>query len=293
MEPTLLKARPAVKRHGGKSYLARRIIARFPPHRVYVEPFAGGLSCLLNKPPSPVEVASDLDAGLMHFYRVLTCQADAFLARLPDPGPTLEAFATCFRAASGTPTDEVDRAVKFLVRHRLSRGAMGRALAWADRARGKTHPDGPLPDLASSWRSIREALPGLADRLRGVDFRLALAVEVVRELDAPDALLYCDPSYLPATRTARKAYAHEMTEADHVELLEALSACRGSVVLSGYPSALYDDVLGGWGRIAFDMPNHAGQGRGKQRRTEVLWLKPDRSLTRRSARAQLVLPFAR
>ena len=31
---------------------ARRIIARFPGHRVYVEPFAGGLSCLLNKPRS-------------------------------------------------------------------------------------------------------------------------------------------------------------------------------------------------------------------------------------------------
>src|SRR3954471_4640512 len=100
MKPTPLKARPAVKRHGGKSYLARRIIAHFPPHRVYVEPFAGGLSCLLNKPRSAVEVASDLDAGLMHFYRVLTRRTDSFMARLPDPGPTLEAFTACFRNAS-------------------------------------------------------------------------------------------------------------------------------------------------------------------------------------------------
>jgi len=29
---TTAKLRPAVKRHGGKAYLARRIIARFPGH---------------------------------------------------------------------------------------------------------------------------------------------------------------------------------------------------------------------------------------------------------------------
>ena len=49
---TTAKLRPAVKRHGGKAYLARRIIARFPGHETYVEPFAGGPSVLLNKPPA-------------------------------------------------------------------------------------------------------------------------------------------------------------------------------------------------------------------------------------------------
>jgi DNA adenine methylase len=55
--------RPAVKRHGGKHYLARRIIARLPGHRAYVEPFAGGLSVLINKRPCPIEVAGDLHPG--------------------------------------------------------------------------------------------------------------------------------------------------------------------------------------------------------------------------------------
>jgi hypothetical protein len=38
---------------------------------------------------------------------------------------------------------------------------------------------------------------------------------------------------------------HEMSEADHVELLRVLRTCTGKVMLSGYPSQLYDDTLKG------------------------------------------------
>src|SRR5262245_40912751 len=65
------KLRPPVKRHGGKAYLARRIAALFPPHEVYLEPFVGGGSVLLNKGPAPYEFAGDLDAELVNFWEVL------------------------------------------------------------------------------------------------------------------------------------------------------------------------------------------------------------------------------
>ena len=48
--------RPPVKWHVGKRYLARRIVGNFPPHKVYLEPFGGGASVLLNKTPAAVEV---------------------------------------------------------------------------------------------------------------------------------------------------------------------------------------------------------------------------------------------
>ena len=35
-----------LKTHGGKRYLAERLVALMPPHTHYVEPFAGGLSVL-------------------------------------------------------------------------------------------------------------------------------------------------------------------------------------------------------------------------------------------------------
>jgi DNA adenine methylase len=107
-----------------------------------------------------------------------------------------------------------------------------------------------------------------------VEIRRANAPELIREFDGPDTLHYCDPPYLPSTRTARDTYRHEMTAADHAELLELLVHCRGTVVLSGYRSPLYDRRLVGWERLTFDLPNHSGQGRSKERRSEILWIKP-------------------
>jgi DNA adenine methylase len=69
-----------------------------------------------------------------------------------------------------------------------------------------------------------------------------------------------------------KAYLHEMTEADHLRLVETITRCRGVVALSGYANPLYDRALSSWTRHEFNMPNHAGQGDTKERRVEVLWV---------------------
>ena len=61
-----------LKWHGGKHYLARRIVELMPSHLHYVEPYAGGLAVLLVKDPTGVsEVVNDLDGRLMGFWRVL------------------------------------------------------------------------------------------------------------------------------------------------------------------------------------------------------------------------------
>jgi DNA adenine methylase len=253
-----------VKTHGGKAYLARRIIGRFPTHRTYVEPFAGGLSVLLNKPRAAVEVASDLNGDLIGLYHVLQAHPAA-LAGVLAPLPYTE--TTFAQALSWLASDDpIDRAVGLLVRNRFSRGGLGERFAWSDRLRGGR------PGDENAWLTIRAELTRVSDRLRGVEICQAPAVEVIREHDGLDVLHYCDPPYLHSTRTARDTYRFEMTTAEHVELLDVLSDCRGTVVVSGYPSPLYNARLVGWRRITFDMPNHSGQGRSKQRREEVIWI---------------------
>ena len=72
MMVTPSRPRPPLKYHGGKHYLAAKIVALMPPHTHYVEPFAGGLSVLLAKDPDGVsEVVNDLDGRVSNFWRVL------------------------------------------------------------------------------------------------------------------------------------------------------------------------------------------------------------------------------
>jgi DNA adenine methylase len=72
MTETIEPTRGAIMGYfGSKHRLAERLIALMPPHRGYVEPFAGSLSVLARKPASPIEVVNDLNADLMTFWRVL------------------------------------------------------------------------------------------------------------------------------------------------------------------------------------------------------------------------------
>lgn len=79
-------------------------------------------------------------------------------------------------------------------------------------------------------------------------------------------LVYLDPPYLHATRVKRKMYRHEMTDDDHRELLRVVQTLRCGVMLSGYPSKMYDQALTGWERHTRRVMT-----RGHTWRTEVLW----------------------
>jgi site-specific DNA-adenine methylase len=78
-------------------------------------------------------------------------------------------------------------------------------------------------------------------------------------------LIYSDPPYLQHTRTSGRRYRFDYGEADHIELLELLKRLPCNVILSGYPSALYDELLGDWRDLELQVMNQAGV------RTEKLW----------------------
>ncbi|WP_241169246.1 DNA adenine methylase [Serratia marcescens] len=79
-------------------------------------------------------------------------------------------------------------------------------------------------------------------------------------------LIYADPPYLPETRTSRARYRHEYTVDDHRRLIDVLRTMPANVMISGYPSALYDELLGDWRSIQFQVMTRGGP------RTEQLWM---------------------
>jgi DNA adenine methylase len=270
---TVTKLTPPLKWHGGKGAfngkLARWIVGLMPPHLHYVEPYAGGLSVLLAKDPEGVsEVVNDLDGRLMTFWRVLGEPAlfEQFRRRVEAIPLSRAAWQEAQAHTYGT--DRLADAVAFFVCCRQS--LAGRMKGWTSLTRTRTRRG--RNGNVSEWVG---AVTGLADvhaRLWGrVAFESMPALQLIRREDGPGTLFYLDPPYLPRTRTARKVYALEMIEADHAELLALVGRLQGKVMLSGYPSELYDRALAGWTRHTFDLPNNAAGGAKKDRETEVLW----------------------
>ena len=78
-----------------------------------------------------------------------------------------------------------------------------------------------------------ERLLAVAERMRSVQIEHDDALKVIRRFDGPNTLHYCDPPYVPQTRTSGSGYAHELSVDGHQALLEALLEVQGKVVLSG------------------------------------------------------------
>jgi len=259
--------RPPVKWHGGKYYLAKRIVSLFPPHRIYLEAFGGAASVLLNKHPVDVEAYNDLDLKITRLFRILQKEGRQFVERVQFVPYSEYEFESAAHYPAGA--SDLDKAVCDFIRWRQSFG--GRGSTWSyttKRARG-----GMAGDVNAWWTAI-EQLPEIIDRLKRVQILSQAAAEAIRRFDHPEALIYCDPPYVHETRApnSRDVYGIEMTEREHYELGEVLNACVSKVIISGYPSALYEDIFSTWRRVEFDIANHAAGGRKKSRKRETLWL---------------------
>lgn len=82
-------------------------------------------------------------------------------------------------------------------------------------------------------------------------------------------LVYCDPPYLiSARRSPRQLYRCGLEERDHVELLGTLKALPCMVLISGYESSLYLEMLSRerWRLVTFQTMTRGGQSA-----TEYLW----------------------
>ena len=260
--------RPPVKWHGGKHYLCHRIIKHFPPHTTYVEPFGGAASVLLNKDVVPVEIYNDLDARITRLFRVLRENGDEF-RRLLSLTPYSEVE---FKNAAKQADDvsEIERARRDFVRWRQSLGGRADSFSFTlHRVRRG------MADCVSGYLSVIDSeLPRIIERIRRVQIVCRGASDVVRAWDGPDTLFYCDPPYLHETRHSgsRDVYGYEMSESEHRQLARVLEKCRGKVVLSGYPSALYDGLYGHWRTVKIEIANHASGSKTKSRMQEVLWM---------------------
>lgn len=253
---------------GGKTRQAERIASLLPPHEHYVEPFAGSLAVLLAKPRSAMETVNDIDGDLMTFWRVLRDQ--------PEDLTRMCALTPHSRAEQQAAYDlddmsDLERARRVWVVLSQGRGATLRRTGW----RFYSNPANSTLSMPGYLNAYVDRILPAAERIAGVSLECRDALDIISTYGThPDVLLYCDPPYLGCTRAVN--YRHEITsDDDHRALGEALRACKATVVLSGYPSPLYDEMFGDWHRIESSAWTGNGIRNGASKvdgnRVEVLW----------------------
>jgi DNA adenine methylase len=234
-----------------------------------VEPYAGAASVLMRKQRSRAELINDLDDRIVNVFRVLRdpVQAQELRRRME-----LTAYArTEFDASYDEPTDAVDDALKMLCLSFMGQGSdsVTRGHRTGFRSSLRNREGGAL--ASHDWAGWPSQIPVFVERLQGVTIERGEALQVILRMDSPTTLLYVDPPYLSSTRnpTRKHGYRHEMTDEDHVRLAEVLREVEGMVVISGYASALYDELYGDWTR----RETNTAADRGREA-TEVVWLNP-------------------
>lgn len=262
MTPT----RPVLRWHGGKWMLAPWIIGHFPAHRYYTEAYGGAASVLIRKQRCEVEVYNDLDLNVVGLMRILRDDVlSAKLLKLIRLTPfARDEFEETYKTSSADP---LERARLFVVRSFFGFGSSACTEPYRTGFRAGSIHSGT--HAVKDWVGYPDALLAVIERVRGVVIENLPALEVIEKHDLPDTLHYVDPPYLHSTRKKwqDKNYRHEMTDVDHRALAALLNRVRGGVVLSGYPSPLYEELYAGWHRV--ERPSLAD---GARKRVEVLWI---------------------
>jgi DNA adenine methylase len=257
--------KPPFSYYGGKTNLADLIVSLLPEHQHYIEPFAGSLAVLFAKPPSKMETVNDLDGDLMNFWTQLRDNGEGLQRAC-----ALTPHSRAEHAAATEPvSDDLERARRTWVRLTQGRSSSMRTTGW----RHFSKPDGTSLGFPKYLAGYVDRMTELIDRLHHVSLECRPALDLIEKYGRErDSLIYLDPPYLGSVRT--RNYRHELTsESDHGDLLEAAKGCKASVVISGYPSPLYDSLLSDWARV--DVDTKTGNGKGDQRRVEVLWANRD------------------
>lgn len=258
---------PAFRYLGGKFRIGPWVIQKMPPHRVYVEAFGGSAGIMLQKPRAAVEVYNDLDGDVVSFFRTVR---DPELRRRLIEAVELTPYSRAeFREAWESASNPVERARRLLIRSQMGFGAAG---ATKNRTGFRAYSGTGTCKDRQVWTSMPDRISAVGVRFTGVVIEQRDALQVMRAHDSAETLHYVDPPYIHGVRVGVRYYRHEMTDAQHLELLRGVMELKGMVMLSGYMSDMYATHLREWG-LCRRRARIAGR-RGTAIRTECLWINP-------------------
>lgn len=204
---------------GGKRRLAPQLIELLPPHRTYVEPFAGGAQVFFHKEPSKVEVLNDLDAEVINFYRVCQFHHEELLRYLRFAIVSRRQYELFKRQDPSLLTD-VQRAARFIY---LQKNSFGGKIE----GRGQNYHICVSKPSNYNVERLPQLIDAVAERLSRVQLESQPYEKILEAYDRQETLFYCDPPYVGV-----KLYKFNFPDQAFHEMAERLAGIHGKFLLS-------------------------------------------------------------
>lgn len=262
--PVLLEhpVSPPFRYQGGKFIARRKILGLAPPHKVFVESFAGAGNVLLAKPPSEVEVLNDKDPRIMNVHRGLKKEKAVWHMT-----PQRKKWEEIRHKA---PEERTPEEQAYLIE--FSYGGK------VNERRANYHASGRNGDLDTG---------ALHDRLRDVIMVNDDFATVMKKWDSEETLHYLDPIYNDGKSNVSNYNEASVTPADVAMVANKM---KGKVMVSYPDSPPVRAAFSGrkWRKQHIEVirsmqtagKSHGGQKLGKYRERELLLTNFDPSRIR-------------
>lgn len=232
----LKKSRAFLKWAGGKYNLVDAISLQLPKAPLLVEPFVGAGSVFLNT-DYPEYLLNDINVDLIHLYQLLQTQPAKFVADargLFVQSSNEKSSYLSFREEFNQSTDSYQRSLLFLYLNRHGYNGLCRY-----NSSGKFNV--PFGSYKKPYFPEAE-LWFFAEKAQKAKFVCMGYNELMQQINSP-AVVYCDPPYVPLSRTASfTSYAKNSFDLDdQAELANLAENCQSrgvSVVISNHDTTL-------------------------------------------------------
>ena len=247
-------ARPPVSYWGGKFNARRKIVEKMPPHKTYVEPFAGGANVLLAKPPSQREVIGDKNPAIMKVHRSVKAKAQVWKMS--------PSRAKWEKIRHTPPSQRSAEDQAYLLRHSFS----GQGRNYVNHYRGRDSDTGKAHDREKDVFMV------------GTDFATTM-----QRWDSEQTLHYLDPPYV------KGGQEYEVTGVTPARVAQVAGKMKGKVMVSYDDRPEVRKAFKGkkWrqNRISFlYRGNKSSKNQNKVQNTELLITNYDIGKTRTSTR---------
>lgn len=267
---------------GGKFMVMKELMSAFPTDVcAYTEPFMGSgvvtLECInyYNK----VE-ASDKDPYIVNLHQ--TMQGEEWqkvinlFSELPNDPDIFHYFIDQKKKEKddGRKIGDLDHVYAatrelFLITYSFNAARVSH--------RESRHPERLWEAERRARRRLEERAPEVHRKLQGISIREADALEVLAEKGTErDRFIYLDSPYLPETLgSAKQLYQIQFSEEEHLRMLELAKEAKAKIMISGYPSSLYDQTLlvdPRWKSYVLATPRRTSSPRDKTLGCEIIWV---------------------